>query len=91
MLFPFFGNKKDGESKNFRLDYISTKIYHHEVTCQIPITIITDSLDDELVEGQEALERDAEILGAQHAVTARREDSRQGDIVMLNIYSYKSN
>ena len=68
-----------------------TGIYHHEVTYQIPITIITDSLDDELVEGQEALERDAEILGAQHAVTARREDSRQGDIVMLNIYSYKSN
>ena len=34
------------------------------------VLIATDCLDDELGDREEALEGDAEILGAEHAVTA---------------------
>ena len=45
-------------------------------TVQVLI-IATDCLDDELGDGEEALEGDAEILGAEHAVTAGREEGGQ--------------
>ena len=45
-------------------------------TVQVLI-IATDCLDDELGDREEALEGDAEILGAEHAVTAGREEGGQ--------------
>ena len=41
------------------------------------IIAASDRLDDELGDGKEALEGDAEILGAEHAVTAGREEGGQ--------------
>ena len=50
------------------------------------IIAASDRLDDELGDGKEALEGDAEILGAEHAVTAGREESGQRVIVRLRIW-----
>ena len=50
------------------------------------IIAASDCLDDELGDGEEALEGDAEILGAEHAVTAGREESGQRGIVRLRIW-----
>ncbi len=50
------------------------------------IVVDTDCLDDELGDGEEALEGDAEILGADHAVTAGRQKGGQRVIVILGIW-----
>ena len=50
------------------------------------IIAATDCLDDELGDGEEALEGDAEILGAEHAVTTGREEGGQRVIVRLRIW-----
>ena len=47
------------------------------------IVVGTDCLDDELGDGEEALEGDAEVLGADHAVTAGREEGGHRVIVIL--------
>ena len=49
------------------------------------IIAASDRLDDELGDGNEALEGDAEILEAEHAVTAGGEEGGQRVIVILKI------
>ena len=49
------------------------------------IIAASDCLDDELGDGKEALESDAEILGAEHAVPAGGEERGQRVIVRLKI------
>ena len=49
------------------------------------IIAASDRLDDELGDGKEALESDAEILGAEHTVTAGGEEGGQRVIVILKI------
>ena len=62
-----------------------TAVLESEIERSEVIIAAADCLDDELGDGKEALERDSEILGAEHAVTAGGEQGGQRVIVRLII------